>query len=138
MFDPATKPGARARTRLRDELIIWLTTVRADGQPQTSPVWFLWDGETFRIYSRPHSQKLRNIARHPRVSLHLDGNGMGGDIVTIEGTAELDSSAPPASEVLEYIAKYRERIGVIGSTPERFSQGYPDAIRVTPLSARVW
>jgi hypothetical protein len=38
------KTGASAEQRLQDEKTIWLTTVAADGQPQSSPVGFLWDG----------------------------------------------------------------------------------------------
>ncbi len=46
--------------------MIWLTTVRSDGQPQSVPVWFLWDGETFVVYSRPGQQKLKNIGSNAR------------------------------------------------------------------------
>ena len=49
MLDTTTEAGARAEGRLRDEGIIWLTTVRSDGQPQSVPVWFLWNGESFLI-----------------------------------------------------------------------------------------
>ena len=49
-----TKPNnAHVEQRLREEPIIWLTTVRPDGRPHTVPVWFLWDGETFLIFSQP-------------------------------------------------------------------------------------
>jgi PPOX class probable F420-dependent enzyme len=54
--------------RLAREVVIWLTTVRSDGQPQTSPVWFVWDGQSFLIYSIPRSQKVPNIRGNPRVS----------------------------------------------------------------------
>lgn len=41
MLDLDSPAGAKADRRLRSEQILWLTTVRADGQPQSSPVWFL-------------------------------------------------------------------------------------------------
>ena len=44
MLDNMTETGARAERRLREEKIAWLTTVRADGQSQPVPVWFLWNG----------------------------------------------------------------------------------------------
>ena len=44
MLDTTTEAGGRAGRRLREEAISWLTMVRADGQPQSVPVWFLWDG----------------------------------------------------------------------------------------------
>jgi len=49
MLDTTTEAGGRAERRLREEEIAWLTTVRADGQPQSVPVWFLWNNESFFI-----------------------------------------------------------------------------------------
>ncbi len=72
MIDFSSEFGTRALRRLSQEGIVWLTTVRHDRTPQPSPVWFLWDGETFLIYSQPDTQKLRNIAHSAKVSLHLN------------------------------------------------------------------
>ncbi len=49
MLDTTTEAGGRAERRLREEEIAWLTTVRSDGQAQSVPVWFFWDGEKFLI-----------------------------------------------------------------------------------------
>ncbi len=97
MLDTTTEAGSRADGRLREEKIAWLTTVRSDGQPQSVPVWFLWDGETFLIYSQPGRQKLKNIGRNARIGLHLNSNARGGDVVRTEGTAEVaeDVRRPP-------------------------------------------
>jgi PPOX class probable F420-dependent enzyme len=137
MLDLASESGRHAEQRLRGEPIIWLTTVTAGGQPQSSPVWFLWDGATFLIYSRPN-QKLRNIGRQEKVSLHLNDNGTGGDIVTIEGTAAHDRSAPSSIDNPDYAEKYRSGIARIGMTPESFAAAYSEAIRITPTRFRVW
>jgi PPOX class probable F420-dependent enzyme len=138
MLDTTTEEGGRAERRLRDEEVAWLTTVRADGQPQSVPVWFLWDGETFLIYSRQGRQKLENIARNPRVGLNLNSSETGGDVVRVEGTAELDESAPPADEVEAYVEKYREGIARIGFDVDGFAQAYTVAVRVTPTRWQVW
>ena len=98
MFDTTTEAGKRAEVRLREE-ISWMTTVRSDGQPQTVPVWFLWDDEGFLIYSQPNRQKLKNISQNPHVGLNLNSNDQGGDVVRLEGTARIADDAPPASEV---------------------------------------
>jgi PPOX class probable F420-dependent enzyme len=136
IIDTTTAFGERVVRRLNDEAIIWLTTVRADGTPQPSPVWFVWDGTELLIYSQPKTQKLRNIARNPRVSLHFDGNGTGGDIVIITGTARLAPDAPPADALPAYTTKYGERIKGIGMEPRHFALGYSVAIRVMPESLR--
>lgn len=130
--------GFRTRRRLETELIIWLTTVRGDEQPQASPVWFLWDGESFLIHSQPDRPKLRNIDRNPRVALNLDGDGRGGSIVTMEGSARVAPQAPPAHQVPEYLEKYREEIAGLGTDPEGFAADYSVAIEVRPTRVRAF
>ena len=137
MLDTTTEAGRRAERRLREEGIIWLTTVRSDGQPQSVPVWFLWEGETFLIYSQPGRQKLENIGRIPHVGLHLNSNDRGGDVVRVEGNVEILDGFPPASEVGEYVEKYRESIVRIGLDLDGFARTYSVALRVTPDRWRV-
>jgi hypothetical protein len=45
VLDLRKRKDAHAAQRLRDELIVWLTTVSRHGQPRSSPVWFWWDGD---------------------------------------------------------------------------------------------
>ena len=130
MFDVTTEFGARAERRLREELLAWLVTVRADGTPVPVPVWFLWQGETFLVYSRPNTAKLRNITRNSRVALHLDGNGRGGDIVVVTGEAVVSEDDQPADEVPAYVEKYAELIERNGWTPRSFAADYSVPIRV--------
>ena len=96
------------------------------------PVWFFWDGEKFLVYSQPGRQKLRNIERDPRVGLNLNSNAQGGDVVRGEGMAEIVEDAPPATEVPEYVEKYRDAIARIGFDPEGFARAFSVSIRVTP------
>jgi PPOX class probable F420-dependent enzyme len=124
--------------RLGREVIIWLTTVRDDGQPQSVPVWFLWDGESFLIYSQPDKPKLSNIAANPRVSLHLRGTETGGEVVVFEGSATPTPDLVPADQMEPYIAKYRRLIVGYGWTPESFAEDYSEPIRITPTKARTW
>jgi hypothetical protein len=42
--DPETPFGEKVARRLRTEMVIWFTTVGADGTPQPNPVWFLAEG----------------------------------------------------------------------------------------------
>jgi len=131
LLDTSTEFGRRAERRLRDEKLAWLTTVDGAGTPQPIPVWFLWDGaDSVLIYSRPDTPKLRAIANHPLVSLNLDGDGNGGDIVVALGEAAL-SDDPPAHELPDYVQKYRPLIERNGWTPESFAADYSVPIRVT-------
>ncbi len=135
-LDLETEFGARVARRLRDEQVGWLTTVGPDGTPQPSPIWFLWDGESFLIYSRPSAPRLRNVERSPRVALNLDGDGQGGDIVVVTGEARIAPDVPPADAHPAYLAKYRDGIARIGMTPEGFAKAYSVALRMTPTHLR--
>jgi PPOX class probable F420-dependent enzyme len=127
----------RARRRLAEESIIWMTTVTPGGQPQTSPVWFLLDGDELLVYSA-HSSRLSNIAANPRVALNLDGNGRGGDIVTIEGSARIVATEPAAAGNPAYVEKYATSMERNGWTPEEFSELYPVAVRIAFGRGRTW
>ncbi len=127
-----------AEERLRDHVTIWLTTVSPQGQPQSTPVWFVWDGSTFLLYSRPDTPKLANIASNAKVSVHLDGDAAGNDVVTFEGTAEVSEHQPPADQVPAYVEKYRGPIRDLGWTPETFAADYSVPLRITPTRDRIW
>ena len=138
MFDTTTGAGKRAEARLKEEEIAWMTTVRSDGQPQTVPVWFLWDEEGILIYSQPNRQKLKNLSRNPHVGLNLNSDAQGGNVVRLEGTATIADDAPPSSEVPSYVEKYRESIARIGFDVEGFSREYSIPVWVTPSRWQVW
>ncbi|MEZ4768981.1 MAG: TIGR03667 family PPOX class F420-dependent oxidoreductase [Caldilineales bacterium] len=131
MIDLNTEYGQRVARRLAEERIGWLTTVDGSGTPQPRPVWFLWQEGSLLIYSRPGTRKLEHIARSPRVALNLDGDGLGGDIVVLTGTAAVDGGAPPADQVPAYVEKYSVAMQRIGMTAEQFARVYSVAVRVT-------
>jgi PPOX class probable F420-dependent enzyme len=111
---------------------IWFTTVREDGMPQPTPVWYVRDGDTFLIYSMPDAQKVRNIRANPKVALGL-ANEDAGDYFVVHGEAVIDESIPSANRMPAYAQKYKESIKGIGYTPETHAQTWSLPIRVTPM-----
>jgi PPOX class probable F420-dependent enzyme len=71
MTDFSGKLGRHVNRRLRQEKVIWLTTIDSQNTPQPRPVWFHWDGQTLLIFSERNKAKLRHIARNPRVALNF-------------------------------------------------------------------
>jgi PPOX class probable F420-dependent enzyme len=125
--------------RLRSAPVAWLTTVRSDGQPQTSYVWFHYDGQDIVLLSQPKTPKLRNIAGNPKVSLNLDGDTVsGGGVLTMEATAEIIGEMP-GDRWAAYVPKYENRIrkGPWG-TPDAFLAMYSVAIRIAAGRVRAW
>jgi len=118
--------GERVARRLRESKVVWLTTVGRDGTPQPNPVWFLWDGaDSVLVYNRPDAQRLRHLAERPHLSLNLDGNGAGGDIVVLTGAARRDDAMPPPDANEAYLAKYRDDMVRVSGSLEGFAQEYP-------------
>jgi PPOX class probable F420-dependent enzyme len=134
----SAEASAALEDRLRTEIIAWITTVTEDEQPQSSPVWFLWDEGEFLVYAQPHSRKVRNIRARPKVSLHLNSDEEGGRVVTFEASAGIIEGQPLAHEVAAYLAKYRDAIAGLGWTPEQMAGEYSTALRLTPTRVRVY
>jgi PPOX class probable F420-dependent enzyme len=62
---------ASHRDLLEAPLIAHLATTRPQGEPQSTPVWFDWDGAHLLIATGPESQKFRNTQRDPRLALSI-------------------------------------------------------------------
>ncbi len=48
-----------------------LATVGPNEEPQSSPMWFLWDGEHLKFTHTTTRQKYQNIQRDPRVAVSI-------------------------------------------------------------------
>jgi len=105
-------------------------TTSNDGLPQPSPVWYIREGDTLLIFSKPDAPKVRNIRQRPRVALHFNTDDAGEDVVVFTGTATLDPDAAPLDALPAYLAKYGDDIPRIGMTPEQMTAVYSQALRV--------
>jgi PPOX class probable F420-dependent enzyme len=138
VIDEGTEFGARVARRLREESVVWLTTVTPSGAPLPRPVGFLWEGgDVVSMYSQPGA-RVRNIAANPKVTLNFDGDGRGGDIVVLSGIAQADPEAPAADANPVYLEKYAAQIERFGMTPAAYAARFNVAvgIRLTRLDGR--
>ncbi|MEW1550654.1 TIGR03618 family F420-dependent PPOX class oxidoreductase [Streptomyces tsukubensis] len=91
------------RRRLAEERNVWLCTLRPDGSPHTTPVWFVHTGDTWWIGSDDGSVKVRNLRTEPRVSLALED---GRFPVVAEGDATVHRDGFPPEVVTAFRLKY--------------------------------
>ena len=132
VFDSGTDGDAHALERLQGDRIGWLTTVTPDGQPQTFPIWFLWDAGEILVYSDRRAKRNLNIRVNPRVSFHLNDNGRGDDIVIVEGEARVDEATPRPEDNVAYNTKYADWIRDSFTTAEEFTSVYNVPLRIRP------
>lgn len=74
---------------LKGKWIARLATLRKDGSPHLTPVWYDWDGRKFVIVTRTDRVKYRNVAADSRVAISVDNNEMPYKGVIAEGRAEI-------------------------------------------------
>jgi PPOX class probable F420-dependent enzyme len=122
--------------QLHNAYYLWFTTVRSDGMPQPTPVWFVPDGETFLIYSAPDAQKIKNIESNSRVALSYTGDDEANSYVVVMGQATIERDITPAHQLQPYMDKYASGIEGLGMTPEGFGQALNVGIRVMPERVR--
>jgi PPOX class probable F420-dependent enzyme len=128
---PDSDFGERVRRHLSDDIVVWLTTIGADGTPQPNPVWFLWDGgDSVLVYNDKDAARLKHLSARPEVSLNFGGDGQGGDIVVIAGTATLEQAAPPPDQHPEYLAKYDSWITRLGTDAAGFAARWSVPMRI--------
>jgi PPOX class probable F420-dependent enzyme len=56
---------------LQSKALAYLATIGPKGEPQSSPMWFLWDGEYIKFTHTTTRQKYQNIQHDPRVSISI-------------------------------------------------------------------
>ena len=136
MADFNSPIGRKVKRRLRQEQIIWLTTVDSHDAPQPRPVWFHWDGQTVLIFSQTTAAKVRHIAHHPRVALNFNTDADGGDVGVLIGEALIPQEPLPSNRIKAYVRKYKEGIKSLEMTPATLQAEFSVVILVTPQAVR--
>ncbi len=137
MLNLAQPKDAHINQRLQDEKIIWFATVNGD-RPHMVPVWFLWDGTTILIFSKPNTVKVRDIRENSNVMLALETTGEGDDVVLIEGEAVLLDPVSVNTTLPAYAQKYEQLLQGMGWNAQAMAQEYSQPIRVIPTKFTSW
>jgi len=139
MIDLSSEFGHAVERHLKNEIVIWLTTVDSQLTPQPRPVWFLWEFETILIFSQPKAYKVKHIKAHPKVSLHFNTDATGDKhVIVMTGEAFIDPNGVTPNQVPAYLEKYKSGIADLNMTPEAFNAEYMTLIRITPAELRGW
>ncbi|WP_428963301.1 pyridoxamine 5'-phosphate oxidase family protein [Micromonospora fluostatini] len=96
-------PDAAVLDRLDRERVVWCCTLRPDGSPHLTPVWYRYRDDEWWIATAARSVKARNVARDPRVSLALP-DGLAP--VVAEGAAEVVHPPFPPEVVAALAERY--------------------------------
>jgi len=115
---------------------VWCTTIRADGVPQPTPIWFLRDEDSFYFYTPPDSQKVKNLATNAHIALSFADDVEGEIYFVVTGTAHIDTSLPSPVDNEPYMTKYGAAHYMTETTPAKYAQIFSLPIRVVPARVR--
>lgn len=101
-----TEISAETRSFLESQRNLVLGTLRRDGSPQASPVWYLWTGDAFVISTISATAKWWNLKRDPRASVCVD-EPESGRMVVAYGNAVLQDGVDNVWDLTrQLVAKY--------------------------------
>jgi PPOX class probable F420-dependent enzyme len=121
-------PWSWAVERLAAARNYWICTTRPDGRPHAVPVWGLWLEDAVWFSTARDSQKGRNLARNPALTIHLES---GDETVILEGDAEEVRDRESLERFADaYDAKYDYR-------PDASGDGSPVYL-LRPRAALTW
>jgi PPOX class probable F420-dependent enzyme len=82
---------------LERPLFAHLATIRPDGSPQSSVMWFAWDGQRARFSHTSTRQKYRNLLADGRLSFHIQDPDNAYRTLEIRGRVESMGPDPDAA-----------------------------------------
>ncbi|HEX6556008.1 MAG TPA: PPOX class F420-dependent oxidoreductase [Ktedonobacteraceae bacterium] len=90
---------------LHSKAVAHLATIGPDGAPQSSPMYFLWDGEYLKFTHTTTRQKYQNIQRDPRVAVSITDVDDPYTYAEFRGRVER-IEADPAGAFFDTLAKH--------------------------------
>jgi hypothetical protein len=77
-----------------------VASVRADGRPHVTPIWFVVDGDDLVFTIWHETVKARTFTRDPRIALCVDDEEPPYAFVIVEGEAELITEPDPDTRLM--------------------------------------
>ncbi len=105
--DASSTPWSRVETELENAETYWITTVRADGRPHSTPLVAIWLNGAIWFCTGPTEQKAKNLEGNQNCLVTTGCNGFYGLDVVVEGVAERVTDESRLQRVAErYESKY--------------------------------
>ena len=126
--DASPTPWSSVRDRLEGAETYWITTVRDDGRPHSTPLVGVWLDDAFWFSTGASEQKARNLEHNRDVLVSVGSSAFDGLDVVVEGRAERITDEP---RLLPVAAAYNAKNPPLFQVEVRdgaFQSGETDAI----------
>jgi PPOX class probable F420-dependent enzyme len=124
-------PWDEVVSRLASAEMYWIITINPDGSPHVTPVWGSWIGDAAYFSCGDATQKARNLARDPRVAIHLDS---GPGVLVMRGVARRLDDARLERRITDVM---RTKYGA-SEIPDAASELHGSYYEVRPHKVLAW
>ena len=100
--DVATIPSAY-QDLLSKKGFAHVATVGPEGEPQTQPMWYEWDGTSILLSHTKARQKFRNLKRDPRVAVSILDPENPYRYLEIRGVVDIEDD--PERKLIDRLSK---------------------------------
>ncbi len=104
--EPAAKAPETHVDLLERPIFSHLATVRPDGSPQSSVMWFDWDGSLIRFTHTKIRQKIRNLDGEPRIAVSMHDPDDPYRSLEVRGVVETIVDDPSSEFYRELAVRY--------------------------------
>jgi len=87
---PPLSANERAKFLQEPGILCRIATIKPDGSPHVTPIWFICENNSIFLTPRAESAWLGHLRADPRVALTIDDQLTPYRKVTVEGIAQLD------------------------------------------------
>ncbi|QBD82376.1 PPOX class F420-dependent oxidoreductase [Ktedonosporobacter rubrisoli] len=91
---------------LHSQAFAQVATIGAKGEPQSSPMWFLWDGEYIKLAPLKESNRHKNIKRDPHIAISISDIGNPYVYAEFRGMVEKIEEDPAGASYTALAKRY--------------------------------
>ena len=95
-----------AQQLLQSNIPARLAYISTDGTPRVVPIWFHWNGKAIVLGTPPNAPKLKALAKHPKVALTIDSDGFPYTVLSVRGSARMETLKGVAPEYASAAERY--------------------------------
>lgn len=106
-----------------------MATIRKDGSPHLTPIWYMVDEGKLIVNTTTERVKYRNITRDPRVSFLVDN---GYTYVIVEGRARIAKERDANKDIEALAIRYTGEEAGRNSARERYWKDTRASIEIVP------
>jgi len=122
---------------LNSKALIDLVSISPDGYPHAMPVWYEWDGASFRMSTLASSKKVRNLEKNSKAAFSIATHELPYKAVVGHGDAEL-SEDKDGSLIKRLCYRYLSQDKAEGYFAMLIARGPRTAIKLTPTWTKSW